>query len=209
MWSLFTVRFQFEGRLCGSVPLSHEYIRPWLASRAPAKKPPEGPSLDELEEEVRASTEEAEERFTVGFHGDERGLYMRQDTVKAHVKDCSQQIKNTIEPPIRNLRSKVANACFVKPNEIYIMRDGRHVTAPDGDYERPVHAMTAAGPRNALKRVQFIERPTLEFTLRVLRKTEVTLAVLTAIFEYGGIHGYAGERSMGEGQYVAEITPAA
>jgi len=220
MWDLYQVEMEFTGNLCGSVPLAKELIRPWLESRMPNTKPDNARPIEEIEQEVLESIEGVEERTTLGFQHDSDGLlFVRSGTIKAHVKDCANQIKDVLK--ISALKSKVANKVYVVEDPVYILRKkpppaGSGITEPiymevteeDGEFERAVHVMTARGPRNALKRVRFITSPVLSFTLKVLQDKEVTEKVLRAIFEYGGLHGYGGERGMGEGRYKAVITRA-
>lgn len=201
MWLFYEVSMNFEGRLCGSVPLSKELIRPWLESRMPNAKPEDARPIEEIEEEVLASIEEAEERTTLGFQQDINGLFVRAGTIKAHIKDCANQIKDVVK--VKALRSKVANKVFIEPDPIHIQQaNGEFVQSEDGEFERAVHVMTAQGPRNALKRIRYIEQPTITFTVRLLKDKEVTPDVLRSIFEYGSVHGYGGERGMGEGRYA-------
>jgi hypothetical protein len=65
--------------------------------------------------------------------------------------------------------------------------------------------MTAMGPRNALKTIRFINNPILMFHLKLLEDKEITPDRISEIFEYGSIHGYGGERGMGEGRYTFSI----
>ncbi len=208
MWDVYELEILFKDRLCGSVPQSRELIRPWLQARKPAKVPAgvrEGtlPTLEELEEEVAETISEAaeEERITLGFQRDETGLFVRSGTLKAHLKDCANQLVKFLG--VKAFRAKVANAVFVEPDRVHLFRQGTGeiLTAEDGDFERPVHVMTPLGPRNALKRIRFVERAALTCRLLVLQKSEVTTERLQAILAYGAVHGYGGERGMGEGQY--------
>lgn len=197
--------WKFKEKLCGSVPQSRELIRPWLEARAPKVKPVDAIPLDELEEEVANSIQETEERVTLGFQHDESGLYVRAGTIRAHIKDCSNQIKDLVG--IKALRSKVANRVYIEPYKVYLYRGDEIVKEEDGEEERPVHAITSKGPITALKRIRYVEKPVLRFRLLLLENKEVTEEVLRAIFEYGAIHGYGGERGMGEGQYEYKIAP--
>jgi len=116
----------------------------------------------------------------------------------------------------------VANYVYVEPRQIYILReDGSVVQTPDSSFERPIHVITAMGPRNALKVVQYVEKPVLRFDLLVLTNENkgkrggsresagptITQEVLQAIMQYGQVHGFGGERSMGEGKYEFHDNP--
>ncbi len=83
--------------------------------------------------------------------------------------------------------------------------DGSRVTDNDGAMDKAVHVRGAMGqPMNALKTFQFVDPARMDFTLKVLGKS-VSLNDLETLFEYGGTHGYAGERGDGEGKYTFEI----
>lgn len=115
-------------------------------------------------------------------------------------KDCANQIKDVLK--VKALRSKVANKVYVDDYRVYLMdEDGEIIKEYDGIHEQAVHIFTAQGPRNALKKIRFVERPLLSFTLKLMQDKEVTAKVIEHIFEYGSVHGYGGERGMGEGRY--------
>ena len=75
----------------------------------------------------------------------------------------------------------------------------------DGRKDKAVHARGPTGqPINALKSFEYIEPAKLEFTLKVLGQS-VQLSDLETLFQYGGVHGYGGERGDGEGKYIYRI----
>ncbi len=178
----------------------------WLNSRKPKQKPEGAKPLEEIEQEVLESIEEDMERTTVGFQGDDKGLFTRGATIRAHLKDCANQIKDFVS--VKAFRAKVSNRIYIEEYHIYFRKNGEHIKESDSTFEQPIHAMTPRGPINALKVVQYLEKPILTFTLKLLDdgNKEVTLENLKKIFEYGSIHGYGGERSMGEGRYTFEIS---
>lgn len=210
MWDRYRVTWQFTNLLCGSVPQAKELVRPWLEARKPAKKPAEGPSLDEMEQEVMETIDDSEtvERITLGFQRDELGLFVRGGTIKAHLKDCANQVKEAVrkahykDKDRIGLKAMVANKVYVEEYKVYLKRNGEYVKKEDGEREQAVHVMTAQGQRNALKIIRYVERPTLEFTLLVLADGTLPEEVLKTIFEYGSVHGYGGERGLGEGRYT-------
>jgi len=205
MWKLANVKMCFAGKLCGSVPLKKEIVSSWLEARMPKEKPEDGKSIEEIKQEVLESIEDIQEKVTLGFQNNPKGLVVRSGTIKAHLKDCSNQIKDSIKPQIKAFRSKVANKLYVKEYWIHLNRDGNAINEADGEFDQPVHVMTAQGPRNALKTIRYVEQATLEFTLMLLEDKEITEEVIEKVFEYGSVHGYGGERGMGEGRYSYEI----
>lgn len=205
MWKKAKVKMEFSGRLCGSVPLQKEMVDNWLHARMPNEKPDGGKSLEEIKAEILESIEDIQEKITLGFQGDRNGLFVRGGTIKAHIKDCANQIKDAIKPQIKALRSKVANKVYIEDYYIYLKKNGKMVMEVDGEYDQPVHVITMQGPRNALKKIRYLEKPVLEFGLRLLEDKEIDSKCLEEIFKYGSIHGYGGERGMGEGRYDFEI----
>jgi len=197
LWEKIDVRWDFNDRLCGSVPMDPELVKPWLESRMAEVDP-------EVEAEVVETIDEAQTKVTLGFQKDESGLFVRGGTVKAHIKDCANQIKESVK--IKNFRSKVANKVYVAEGRIYLYKDGDIAQKVDGTYDQPIHVITPRGPRNSLKTISYLQEAHINFTIKLLGEDkEVTREHLEAIFEYGSVHGYGGERGMGEGRYTAII----
>jgi hypothetical protein len=216
MWKKCKVTLHFPEKVCGSVPFHKELVSAWLTARAPAKKPEEGPTLPEMAAEVEETIEEAMEKVTLGFqgqvvNGDKRELFVRGGTLKAHMKDCANQIKENLvdekekDLAIKALRSKVANKVYVDEYRVFFTRNGNRVLESSGSFEQPVHVITPKGPRNSLKIIHYLENVDLIFTLKYLEDDEVTKEVIEQIFEYGSLHGYGGERGMGEGRYEYKL----
>jgi hypothetical protein len=205
MWLRAEVTMNFTRRLCGSIPLKKEMVRPWLESRMPNKKPQDSKLVEEIEQEVLETIEDIEERITLGFQRVDGALVIRGGTLKSHLKDCSNQVKDILAPKIKALRSKVANKLFIDDYFVPLLREEKPIEKEDGEFDQPVHVITAMGPRNALKTIQFINQPVARFRLRLLKDKEITPEVVEQVFEYGSIHGYGGERSMGEGRYSFKI----
>lgn len=201
MFVKYKVTMNFQEKLCGSVPLAKEMIRPWLEARMPSKKPAGAKDLEEIEKEtLETSVEKEIERTTLGFQKNDGGLFVRGGTIKAHMKDCANQIKEIAK--IKSFRSKVANKIHVQEYHVPIFKNGRQIKKEDGEFEKAIHVFQG----DALKKVKYVEKPTLNFTLVVLRDKEVTLSAIELIFRYGSIHGYGGERGDGEGRYDFSIS---
>jgi len=210
MWKTAEVVINFTGRLCGSVPLKKEIVESWLGARMPKEKPEEGRSIEEIKQEVLNSIEEVEEKVTLGFQKNETGLVVRGGTIKAHLKDCANQIKDALKPiqkvhQIKNFSGKVANKVFIDEYFVHLLKDGKQIQEEDGVFDQPVHVMTNLGPRNALKTIRFLDKCSMKFHLKLLEDKEITPERIEEIFEYGSIHGYGGERGMGEGRYSFQI----
>lgn len=217
IWTRYRVRWEFLTRLCASVPADPEVIRKWLEAREPRVKAPGARSIDAINEEVLASLERGEGEPSQDFqllvfqhHAD--AIVMGARTVRAHLKDCARIFSAQFVGKIQGERSfatRIINGVYLDKSEYWLpvtRPDGSVITRADGAYDKAIHVRGSRGePLNALKRFEYIDPPSvLEFTLNVLGKS-ATLNDLDHIFEYGGTHGYAGERGDGEGKYTHSI----
>ena len=213
LWRTYTITWHIGGKLCGSVPKNQDLMESWLKSRRPTATPPNARSIPDIQAEVAASmlidvenSDELERQSWLGFQSQGEGLVMRGATIRAHFKDCARVVNTMYVGKIekeKTLQWKIVNGLYVQEYWVPIMRGAAPVRVADGYMDKAVHTMTRMGPINALKRIDFVSDVTLTFTLRLL--CGVRLEDIETIMQYGGIHGYAGERSDGEGRYVYEI----
>jgi hypothetical protein len=219
IWTQYEVEWRFLTKLVSSVPADGELIKRWLESRKPATRPPDSKSIDEVAAEVMESLPEQESE-EVGMHVFQRtegGLAVRMATIRAHLKECARTLSRLYVGKVEGEKSfsvKVVQGLYYPP-EVYWLPvlsqwNGHQCTEPSGTYEKPVHAMTPRGAISALKQFEYVENALLRFSLLVLTpksgKSVVSREDLETLMQYGGVHGYAGERSDGEGRYVATIT---
>jgi hypothetical protein len=217
LWTQYRVTWNFLTRVCGSTPADPEVINAWLEAREPRVKPAGALSIQEINEEVMASIERGEEfepqNFSyLVFQRNAGHLVMRYSTVRAHIKDCARVLSAQYIGRVQGERAfstRVINGVYLDEREYWLplrRPDGAFIAEHDGAQDKMVHGRGPHGePLNALKRIQFVEPPTvLTFTLKVLGRS-VSEVDLHHLFEYGGVHGYAGERSDGEGRYEYAI----
>jgi hypothetical protein len=207
MWKRYAVELRFTTPFASSTPKNPRDIEAMLIARAPSdaglqKRKDAGEEIvpldepgEQVAEEVKASEEV--ERGYATFKRDDKGLYYEARCVKAHIKDCANQLQGFLET--KALKSKVANRVYVEPAKIYLGK-----SEPDGSEVRIVHAMTMKGPRSSLKTIDFIDSPVLKFQLKLLDDGIIDEEILKAIFEYGGEHGMGQERSQDWGKYKLE-----
>lgn len=218
IWNVYRVRWTFLTRLCGSVPADPCIIDKWIESRAPKVKPASGKSIQEINEEVLEHSADVDEcKYSIlQFQRDNGGLAMRYGTVRAHLKDCSRQISAQFVGKIKGKRAfstRVINGVYLDESVYWlpILRADRSPIADgDGFMDKAVHVRGPRGePLNALKRIEYVNPPSvLEFTVKILGNS-ITESDLHLLMTYGGTHGYAGERSDGEGRYRYEIEKTA
>lgn len=200
MWKNFKVTLEMTGRFAASLPKTKEEIEKMLANRMPAHKPENFIPVSELTEEVAAKVDPSgEEELQFGwatFPRDETGLYYEGRCIRGHIKDCANQIKDAVKPVITALKAKVSNKVYVLDDVIYLGSD-----KVAGTEQRFIQVMTRQGPRSTIKYIDYLEKPTLSFTIKLLEDGVINEDILRSIFEYGAVHGLGQERSQGWGRY--------
>jgi hypothetical protein len=213
IWTQYNVTWLFIRDLCGSVPASKDLVRIWLENRAPEVRPPGGKSIDDIQEEVidtLANPEEAPLPLRV-FQRKDGVLVIREDTVRAHLKDCARSVSSQFVGKIKGERSfatRVVNGVYLDPLSEFIpitRHDQTPVIKEDDVIDKPVHAKGPRGePINALKSFEIVKEARVDFVLWVLGSS-VSIKDLETLMRFGGTHGYGGERSAGGGKYLADI----
>lgn len=214
LWTWYRVRWDFLTDVCASVPADPEVITAWLAAREPRVKPAGALSIQEINEEVLASIErgegEPDQAYSMlVFQRHAGALCMRAATVRAHVKDCARVISAQFVGRIQGERSfatRVINGAYHNEREYWLplcRPEGTPIPAPDGARDKAIHVRGPRGePLSALKRFEFVSPPvTLTILFKVMKRS-VSETDLHYLFEYGGTHGYGGERGDGEGRYT-------
>ena len=217
MWTEFDVQWDFLTSLVSSVPADPEIVKAWLESRKPPNRPPQSKSIDEVQQEVLATLPAEAESGILVFQRQEGGLVVRMNTIRAHLKDCARILSTMYVGRVEKEKSfavKVKDAVYYDPTTYWLpilaQDTDKQMTVATGSRDVPIHAMTPMGQINALKRFEFVENARLKFKLLVLTppsgRPVVPLEDLRTLMMYGGTHGYGGERSAGEGRYVATVT---
>lgn len=210
LFTKYDVTLDFLTSVCGSVPANPDLVEAWLSARKPSVRPPQGRSIDEIQEEVFSTLAVGEEEPEVQasksllvFQRDAGSLVVRASTVKAHIKDCARQISSYYVGKIKGEKSfavRVTNCVYPDPKNYWLPltnSDGGYLLDVTGRRDKPVHTWQG----NSLKTFEFVEGAHLKVRLLVLGG-KVSRHDLETIFTYGGIHGYGGERSDGEGRYT-------
>jgi len=210
IWKRINVSWAFVTNLCGSVPSDPNVVQKWIDARKPAAKPPQGKSIEEIQEEVVATLAEPEAEFSrLVFQRMQGVCCVRMATIRAHIKDCASVLSSLYIGKISGEKSfavRMKNAIYYPP-EVYwvpiLKADGTPAMQHDGTKDTFVHTFQG----NSLKQFEFITDARIDFQLLLLGNA-VKMADLHRIFEYGGVHGYAGERGAGEGRYTFTMKEA-
>ena len=217
LWTNYTCELTgTEGvPIAGGLPVDPRLIEAWQQAnwKRNAKLLPGDP---ETAEEAAVRTAElvsglpSEETGWTTFARDhERRLCIEGRQVKAAMKEASNILRLAL-PESKNgkpqaWRSRCAEQVFVA-ERLLVLQPGR--TEPDDMLERPIHVMTAQGPRDAIKRTDLCYDWSLVCTLKVLsaKGALFTRDVLDTLFEYAGENGLGADRSQGFGRFTHRIS---
>lgn len=211
-WKMYQVHWQFTRKLVGSIPANQNVLEAFLKARSPNTQPAGGKSLQELKTAVEATLpeegtyEEALKQHLTVFQRVDGVCCMRADTVRAHLKDCSRVLSAEYVGKIRGELSfavRFIRCTYLDPTQEWLPivdNQGNPFPDPTGVKEKPIRTWNGS----ALKAFEYIEGAHLNFTIRILGGN-FDAADLGSIMDYGGVHGYAGERGDGEGKYIYTI----
>lgn len=192
MWKHYEVTIQFRDKVVGGIPKSKEMIEGWLKSRHMEDM------VDQTVAQMGDQLDNAIDTMWTGFKKDENGLYIESRQIKAGLKEAANVIRGAIGYK-GYMRARVAEKVFVQPSRIYL-----GVDEPSGWEEKPIHIMTRQGPRDALKRYDYVERPRITFQLKVLDDGDITEQYLHDMLEWLEEGGYGADRAQGMGKNKLE-----
>lgn len=220
MWIYYALALDVR-RLVGGIPKHPEIIKRWQEAHLTGKEgePTSESATDatvELLGQQALDPEEVISGIWTGFvTDDDDHLAIEARLIKAMFKESANIIRVLPGAQQRNtkgdnkvipLRARVAERVFVEPHVITLLKDDKPVTDPESA-ERPIHVMTAQGPRTALKRTDYVEGVRLNCTLRVLNDGLISEKILRMILDHAQHNGLGTDRSQGNGTFVYELTP--
>jgi len=207
LYTEYNVVLQIRERICGGIPVDEKTIENWLRGRGVLPKEAAN-RAKKIRDEVGTEeyVEEASKSSWTSFKRDEIGIYIEPRQIRALIKESSFILELTKN--VRGLRQRLQHGIVIKPDRIYLMKDNAPIKEMDGQTEGPIHVMGPQGPRTALKRQDFVLKPTLTFIVRVVNpvgKDETDYLRedrLRAIFQWAedGI-GLGASRSQDEGKF--------
>ena len=214
----YRVTLQVLDKLVGGVPSSESVIKGWLKTRMELgdrdlqeltektlkeRFPDRQPSADELADALLES--EAAPSVN-GFKRipDTGELAYETRCLKAAIKEWANSAYPGVDWPgkkkiaaafRKGLMSTIAERVFVEG--VYI---GLGVKEPTGIEERIKHVMTPQGPRSSINRVEYVEQPVLEFTLKV-HDDDALSEVWPRLWERGEDIGIGADRGRSDGKF--------
>jgi hypothetical protein len=216
MWQRYAGRLQFRDRIYGGIPKNEHIFESWQRAKqnkVPAYEPtPEererlglvsaAEMTERMQAEDLADVGELDEDFEAGetvFRRDDTGLYLRDFMLKGALKEATQRL-GYYQALKRNadgmgLRSHVQTGLYVIPRKLYLLRDDKPITEPDGSDEAQGRVPTPKGPKSILRKSEYVEHAVVEFQIKMLPFKGFGLKELTRVFELVGEIGCGAWRS--------------
>ena len=201
LYDIYSVTIQVRDKICGGTPKNPDLLRGWIA----ATTEHDDETTSKQEQEARdAILEPTEEKSWNGFRSDAvKGAYIEARQMKALFKECSTMLRFTTD----------------KRGCKQIFQHGFEVKAPDGGErlylgatgtlpfdEGPIHVQTPQGPRTAIKRVDYVERPSITFEVWVLsthasETRHIGENDVVQMLRFAQENGVGADRSQGRGKF--------
>jgi hypothetical protein len=216
--TVYEVEWKFIGDLCGSTPSDPAVLRKALEVRKPKVKPPgEIKSIGQIEDTILETLDQEEEEPLMSknvFSKDpkERYLVMRAHNIRAHLKEAARVAAPRWGGRLKgegSLATRVKQFVYPDPEKYWIpilRQNGDKIMKADGEHVKPVHIDTWTGKRDGIKIFEYISFAMMRFDLHVYQNM-VKFEDLDVLMDFAGLpRGFGGERSAGEGKYIATIS---
>lgn len=200
LYDVYAVTIVARRRICGGTPRNKELIKSWVEATT-------GHADEETEKLTQADLDllvnDTAEKSWIGFFEDEKGLLLQARQIKACLKQSATVLGITKQK--RGSKQILAEGMEVKaPNggdRIYL-----GVKVASGTHENAIHVMTAQGPRTALRRMDYVTKPTLKFEVWILKTAaqetrHIGQDELVDILRHAQENGLGASRSQGEGKF--------
>lgn len=200
LYDVYRVTIAVRDRVCGGMPKNKDLIKTWVESTT-------GYSDEKSEKLTQENAElvvnEVAEKSWIGFPEDAEGLFIPARNIKAMIKQSASVLGVT--------KKKIGSKQILAEGMEVKAEDGGdrvHLgkKVPDGTDESAIHVMTAQGPRTALRRMDYVEKPVIKFEVWVLatasqEKRHVGEDELVEILNHAQENGCGASRSQGEGKF--------
>jgi len=225
LWKYFDVTIQLRNKIYGGIPKNPKMLEPFVRTSTGLSESALSDVVERTKVEMgmdkvtEAEMDKLCEFAWTGFkggNGSGEQLYIEGRQIKAMAKESANVLKEIMR--ITGFKSKIAERVFIVEDKIFL-----GVDKPDGYDEGPVHAMTPQGPISALKRVDYVDKPTLKFTLRclmapikqdagekdekgkVIKRNLYPEDYIPILFEYAQENGIGADRSQEKGKFDATV----
>jgi hypothetical protein len=223
LYDIYEVEIQIRDKICGGTPYDPKVIAAWIRARTGHD---DAVTTGQIEQAVKLSPkEEAEAKLEGSWNGfpqDENGLFVWARQIKAMFRESATMLKVTTEK--RGSKQVIQHGFEIKAmpgtqtSRIAVKDEGGELLSPSSDRiylgrtkpdeldEGPIHVQTAQGPRNALKRVDYVSRARLAFEVWVFGTAPAETRHLgqddiEEMLLFAQENGLGADRSQGQGKF--------
>ena len=206
IYTAYGVTIAMREWICGGLPRNPDVIAAWVKSRT-------GHDDDITATQTAEAIEALQERYTEAcwntFPGDDRGLYIWSRQIKAMLRESATMLG--IIKKKRGSKQVIQHGFEIKGRD-HAQRIYLGVTQPTGYVDKTIHVMTPQGPRDALVRVDYVERAKITFDVWIFKThasetRHIGEAELVDMLRFAQENGLGADRSQGHGKFdVVEFT---
>ena len=210
LWDFYVLTIKLP-KIAGGVPSDPKLIAAWQKVNWPeneAKLKPEDPKTPEEAAAKTVAKLGPEAPGWNTFLRDTDGHFAFSGyQVKAALKESASILREMLLATQKDaiptyLRARLAEKVHVEEELITFLP---HKDKPDESPEKPIHVMTAMGPRDALKKTDILHDVELTCTLKVLRDGEFTAPLLKTLLNFACDNGLGADRSQGMGKFDYQL----
>jgi hypothetical protein len=212
IYNKYLVTIRVRDRVLGGVPKNPDKLNEWVRSRMQIKEPDEE-SERATREVMETLNEPTEESSWCCFQSDEQGLFVAAMNVKAMLKTVAQLLgwytkKMGLRPFTQHfgLEVKGEDGSMRIRMKRSTLSGQTVVQEPDGDLEGLVHLNTKSGPRSALRRQDYVDKPIISFQVWLMKtsnseKRHISEEELKKWLCAAQEEGFSATRSQGHGKF--------
>lgn len=200
LYDIYNVTIQIRDRICGGQPKNKDLIRSWVEATTKFK---DEKSEVLTQEHLDLVVSDVADKNWIGFPSDDQGLFLQSRQVKACIKQSASLLGIT--------KKKIGSKqILAEGTEVKSMMGGDRIylgcKQPTGTDESAIHVVTAQGPRTALRRMDYVEKPIIQFEIWVLKtdgneKRHIGEDQLCDILRHAQENGLGASRSQGQGKF--------
>jgi len=200
-YDVYTIVIQMRDKLVGGKPKNPDILATHIAIKTQHN---DEQTAEQISEATAALLEPTEEKSWNGFLSDPtHGLFIDAFAVKAMFKESASMLRILVE---RRGSKQVMQHAFEIKGLTHEMRVYLGRAAPYGSDAGPNHVQTPRGPRNAIKKVDYVQGAELAFELWVLathgsETRHIGEKEVRAMLTFAQENGLGADRSQGRGKF--------
>ncbi len=206
MYEKYNVEIKFRDKIAGGTPKHPDVIKSWIDVKLKDKLTATEKKKLAKETIQAMSAEEEISKSWNGFKQDSEGVHIEDRHVKALIREAAYVLELTRGKGSVIKKQIIQHGLFIKPAHIHLTKSGKTLMKPDGYEEKAIHIMTALGPRDALKRYDYVEKADASFQIWIAKpysggRARITEKEIRAMFDLGQEIGLGADRSQQMGKF--------